>query len=351
MFIINNEQLKQFYRECQKDKYIGIDTEFFWTQTYEPKLCLIQIANNNNVCLIDPIKYDLDLNFIKKLLLNKKIKKILHSSSQDLRIFFNLFKVLPVNIFDTQIGVLPLGYNNSVSLKQICLNFLGINLEKDMSTIDWRKRPLSDLQIEYAINDVKYLKLLHDRIKEKLIHKKRTSWIIIPHKKILNVENFINKEKFVWKKIKFQPKTKKEFLLIKKFSYIREKIAKKKNIPPKKIISNSLLIKLSKTFDFKKSKILTNIGCEHFKDRVKKINSDKVNFKNNDLEISYNSLNKKVRNLQSILQQKAIKLNIHPSLIANKSEIKEMILEKKIKHFSGWKKKILSQSMKNVIFK
>ena len=124
VFIINNEQLKQFYRECQKDKYIGIDTEFFWTQTYEPKLCLIQIANKNNVCLIDPIKYNLDLNFIKKLLLNKKIKKILHSSSQDLRIFFNLFKVLPVNIFDTQIGVLPLGYNNSVSLKQICLNFL-----------------------------------------------------------------------------------------------------------------------------------------------------------------------------------------------------------------------------------
>ena len=76
MFIINNSQLKQFFQECQKDKYIAIDTEFYWTNTYKPILCLIQIANLKRVILIDPIRYDLNLIFVQKLLTNSKIKKI-----------------------------------------------------------------------------------------------------------------------------------------------------------------------------------------------------------------------------------------------------------------------------------
>ena len=55
VFIINNVQLKQFYQECQKDKKIAIDTEFYWVSTYKPELCLIQIANTRRTILIDTI--------------------------------------------------------------------------------------------------------------------------------------------------------------------------------------------------------------------------------------------------------------------------------------------------------
>ena len=76
VFIINNVQLKQFYQECQKDKNIAIDTEFFWTDTYQPVLCLIQIANAKKVVILDVIKYKVDLNYLKRLLVDKKILKI-----------------------------------------------------------------------------------------------------------------------------------------------------------------------------------------------------------------------------------------------------------------------------------
>ena len=349
MLIVNNCQLKQFYQECQKDKYIGIDTEFYWTETYKPELCLIQLANSSKIRLIDPLKYNLNLKYIEKLLLDKKIKKILHSSSQDLRIFYDLFNILPVNIFDTQIGVLPLGYDNSTGLSEVCQDFLKIKLNKEKDFFDWRKRPLSASQIKYAKDDVKYLKLLYDQIKKRLIIKKRTSWIITPHKKILNKDNYINKEKNVWKKVRFIPKTKREFFLVKKISYLREKLARKENIPPKKIISNSYLIKLCKTKEFSDSKTLSKIVNDEFKNQLHKlkpqnIGDDSIN-KLDELTI------KKIKSLKLIVEKRAQKLDVHPSLIANKSEITEMVLKKKIEHFCGWKKKLLTQTVKDLIFK
>ena len=55
MFKLNNDQLKQFYEKCQKDKLIGIDTEFYRVNTFFQNLCLIQISNNSESIIIDPI--------------------------------------------------------------------------------------------------------------------------------------------------------------------------------------------------------------------------------------------------------------------------------------------------------
>ena len=73
MLQINKNQLKQFYKKCQKDKLIGIDTEFYRVDTYYPKLCLIQLANNSDSIFLDPITQDLDYKLLKKLLFKKGI--------------------------------------------------------------------------------------------------------------------------------------------------------------------------------------------------------------------------------------------------------------------------------------
>ena len=94
MLQINKNQLKQFYKKCQKDKLIGIDTEFYRVDTYYPKLCLIQLANKNDSIFLDPITQDLDYKLLKKLLFNTKIKKIFHAARQDIEIFFNIYKYI-----------------------------------------------------------------------------------------------------------------------------------------------------------------------------------------------------------------------------------------------------------------
>ena len=80
MLQINYHQLKQFYLKCQKDKLIGIDTEFYRVDSYYPKLCLIQLSNSKENIILDPIDGNLDKQILKKILFNTKIKKIFHAA-------------------------------------------------------------------------------------------------------------------------------------------------------------------------------------------------------------------------------------------------------------------------------
>ena len=65
MLNLNNVKLQQFYLKCQKDKLIGIDTEFYRVDTYHPKLCLIQISNLSQSIIIDPICGKLEKKFLE----------------------------------------------------------------------------------------------------------------------------------------------------------------------------------------------------------------------------------------------------------------------------------------------
>ena len=96
MLIYNNDQLKQFFLKSQKDKIIGIDTEFYRVSTYYPKLCLIQISNKNSTVIIDPFnRKKLIYSLIKKIFFNKDILKVFHAAYQDIEILFNLFGKIP----------------------------------------------------------------------------------------------------------------------------------------------------------------------------------------------------------------------------------------------------------------
>lgn len=349
MFINNNVQLKQFYKECQKDKKIGVDTEFYWKDTYQPRLCLIQIATKRKIAILDPIVYDLDLKYIKCLLENPNILKVFHSAKQDIQIFFNLFNIIPKNIFDIQIGVLPLGFNNSSSLKEIVKSFTDRDLIKDYQYLDWRERPLKEEQIIYAENDVKYLLETFEKIIIQLKFFRRKSWINDLHKNLIKISSY-RKENSAWKKINFNKPRSHEIKLLKQISKIREVYAKENNLVVKKIISDSDLLKLCKLNVpiCVKKKIINKIDHEKFKDKIKSIKLEK-----NTREVTLNQRDerhrKKIKKLKKILLKKADILNIKPNVIANRKELEDLIINKNMLFFKGWKKKILDENIIKLI--
>ncbi len=234
---INYDQLKQFYKKCQKDKLIAIDTEFYRVDTYFPKLCLIQLSNSSECIFLDPIKQKLDWDYLRKILFNTKIKKIFHAARQDIEIFYNIFKKIPRPITDTQICLIALGYSHSTSYAKACEDFLQVNLNKKNQFIDWRRRPLKKKEILYALNDVKYLIPLFREISSKL-DKKKEKQLKKYYQKITDVKIYKEKAKKAWKKIRFNPKNKLESSNLKKYCRIRENLAMKRNIPARRIITD-----------------------------------------------------------------------------------------------------------------
>ena len=234
---INKKQLKQFYEKCQKDKLIGIDTEFYRVDTYYPKLCLIQLANNSDSIFLDPITQDLDYKLLKKLLFNTKIKKIFHAARQDIEIFFNIYNKIPVPVYDIQIYLKQLGYNHSVSYASACKDLLNIEINKNNQFIDWRERPLDSDKIQYALNDVKHLIPIFNIIKKKL-KTKNLKKIRFLHQKIININIYAKKINNAWEKFKFKPCNRYELNKLKKYSRLRERIAIQKDVPVRRVASD-----------------------------------------------------------------------------------------------------------------
>lgn len=272
MLIYNNDQLKQFFLKSQKDKIIGIDTEFFRVSTYYPKLCLIQLANKTSTVIIDPLSYNINLSLIRKILFSKEIIKIFHAAYQDIEILFNLFGKIPKNIIDTQICLSEIGYAHSMGYAEACKNLLNVNINKKNQFIDWRKRPLEKEKIQYAIADVKYLPKLFLKINEKINIRQNIN-ILENHKKLFNEEIFRKKSEKAWEKLKINRNNKYEIQKLKKICFLREELAKEKNMPVKKIITDQKIKLLCrKEFSQKDKKlILEDIKFDCLKKNLKSI--------------------------------------------------------------------------------
>ena len=96
-------------------------------------------------------------------------------------------------------------------------------------------RPLNSNKIQYALNDVKYLIPIFNKINNKV---KNLTQVRSQHQKIINVKIYADKIKNAWKKIKFRPCNRFELDNLKKFSRLREKIAIRENIPVRRVVSD-----------------------------------------------------------------------------------------------------------------
>ena len=165
--------IKHLCESCNENSFITIDTEFVRNKSFFPKLCLIQIANKKQAVIIDTI-VSKNLKPIEKLLTNSKIVKVLHSSRQDLEVFYNTFKILPKNIFDTQIAYSFLGLDDQISYEKLVLKYCNKKIDKKYQYCDWSLRPLNLNQINYALSDVSYLIKIFTKMNNQL--KKKIEW-------------------------------------------------------------------------------------------------------------------------------------------------------------------------------
>ncbi|WP_062354053.1 ribonuclease D [Pseudoxanthomonas mexicana] len=155
---------------------IGLDTEFVRERTFWPQLALVQIAIDDDVLLVDPLVPGMT-DALRSWLLDTSITKVMHSASEDLVAFKFACDALPSPLFDTQIAAAIAGVASGMGYQKLVERITGVALPKGETRSDWLRRPLSDAQLHYAADDVRYLFAVHDALRADLIATGRLAWL------------------------------------------------------------------------------------------------------------------------------------------------------------------------------
>ena len=274
-FIKNNKELDQFIAKIKNKKKFFFDTEFERRSTYKAIISVIVIFDGENIGIIDCLEKKINFKKIFKLLNKKNITLVIHSCRQDLEIFLSLVKKILFSVFDTQMAALLNGYHEAPSYKKLVQDFCKISLDKSLQKEDWLKRPINNERINYLINDVYYLKIIFNKLNNKLVRKNKVKLF----NKLIKKEIFkISHEDYP---IIFKKKLGDNILKNKKFIKIinfRNKIAKKINLPKNWVFSDKEIISnIKNEGNFINSKNLNNI---EIKNLTKLITNFKKTFNN-----------------------------------------------------------------------
>ena len=154
---------------------IGLDTEFMRTDTFAPKLALIQIEITERIGLIDPIA-GIDMSALAARLGDPQTISIMHSASEDLDALSPLLPNSLGTLFDTQIAAAFCGLGAGLGYQKLVLSVCDVDLPKGETRSDWLKRPLSPSQLEYAAQDVVHLPVLHAHLSARLAKRGYAEW-------------------------------------------------------------------------------------------------------------------------------------------------------------------------------
>lgn len=154
---------------------LGLDTEFVRSRTFFPTLGLVQLVANGEVFLVDPLAVD-DLSPLVEVLADQALVKVFHSCQEDLEVLYYLCGFAPSPVFDTQVAASFLGFGFQPGYGALVKALFGVELGKGETRSNWIKRPLSESQLTYAAQDVRYLPSMHRLLEQALRQQDRLDW-------------------------------------------------------------------------------------------------------------------------------------------------------------------------------
>ena len=245
-YVDSNAGLAQVCADLADAPCCAVDTEFVRESTYYPVLALIQIASTDCLACIDPLSID-DFSPLVALLAADNLLKIFHSSSQDLEILYQKFGQVPTPIFDTQLAGSILGFNHQISYADLVHQITNVRLGKKHTRTDWSKRPLSEEQLDYAMDDVRYLLPVYRHLQAELESSQRSQWIARDLQAMSDPANYVQDMSDLWKRLKGVQKLKGERLQIaSELCRWREEIAQQRNRPRRWIAKDDALVEIAR---------------------------------------------------------------------------------------------------------
>jgi len=198
--VTTETELTEVISRLEVAPVIGLDTEFLRERTYRAELCLVQLASTDFAVCVDPLATQGAARLAPLLGAGGPIK-VMHASRQDLEVLFpDVGLTQPV--FDTQVAAALIGLPSQIGYGDLVRRLLGKELSKAHTRTDWSRRPLSDEQIEYALDDVRYLLPLKEKLEEELARLGRMEWLREELEPLMDMRSLVVEPEQAWLRVK-----------------------------------------------------------------------------------------------------------------------------------------------------
>lgn len=372
VFITDQSALDEACESWFKLSALALDTEFIRTNTFYPRLGLLQLADDSSCYLVDPLEIQDWTQFVN-VLLNPECEIVMHSGGEDLTVLLTSLGAVPARFFDTQIASAYAGLGFSLSYQALVQAVMSKELPKDQTRSDWLKRPLTELQLEYAANDVCYLLPIYRELKERL--EQRGFLEHMRQDAVLQVENSVSLEqRHYWAEIyagvsnawKLKGKA---LACLQDLCVWREEVARSRDRPRNWIAKDSELFALAQLSAAGEAATLSDLRSneELSKELVRKQGESLLKLLNADRDSSLLSLGalnpplsprmrSTVKAFREVVVQRADEMDIAPELLARKKHLTALVLgvERDGKpswpaDMAGWRRDVLERDFDDIV--
>lgn len=260
--ITTPKDLEQLCRRMREADRIGFDTEFVSEDTFRPELCLVQVVVGDHMAVIDPQEVG-DLDPFWRTLAEGDHTTIVHAAREEINFSLTAIGAPPANIFDTQLASGFCSTEYPAAYSSVVTRFLRHKLAKGEQRTDWRRRPLSDEQINYALEDVRYLFGLHDEITAQLTKLGREAWLAEETEAFV-AEVIAARTRKRWRKVSgagnLGPRS---MAIVRELWTWRQEEAERRDLPPRRILRDDLIVELAKRKNARPDKIRAIRGMQY----------------------------------------------------------------------------------------
>ncbi|CAN7439938.1 ribonuclease D [Aminobacter aminovorans] len=243
--ITTQDELETVVAALEKSNFVTVDTEFIRETTFWPELCLIQMAAPGVSALVDPLAPGLDLKPFFALMANEAVTKVFHAARQDIEIIFHLGALIPHPVFDTQVAAMVCGFGDSVSYEQIVQKITGGRIDKSSRFTDWRHRPLSEKQLDYALADVTHLIDVYKHLVTELERENRAHWLNEEMEVLTSRETYDPHPEDAWKRLKMRLRKPQELAIVQAVAAWREREARERNVPRGRVLKDDAIYEVA----------------------------------------------------------------------------------------------------------
>ncbi len=243
--IATTQDLSDVCRRLATFPFVTVDTEFLRETTFWPKLCVVQLASPEEAVAVDALAEGIDLAPLFALMADPAVIKVFHAARQDVEIFWNLAKMIPAPLFDTQVAAMVCNFGDQVSYSDLVQTVCKVTLDKSSRFTDWARRPLSDAQIVYAIADVTYLRGIYRFLMAKLEASNRLGWLADEMAVLTAPATYEQHPDQAWERYRNRARKPRDLAVLMELAGWREGEAQARDVPRSRVLKDDVMIEVA----------------------------------------------------------------------------------------------------------